>query len=62
MTDRGKLCAVITDGPDSPICGKVAVARYHLAERLGMVWIYVPRSGEEPPSIDEDKDGNKRRK
>jgi nitrite reductase/ring-hydroxylating ferredoxin subunit len=49
----GKLCAVITDGPDSPICGKVTVARYHVAERLGMVWIYIPLDGEEPASIDE---------
>ena len=49
----GKLCAVITDGPDSPICGKVTVARYHVAERLGMAWIYIPLNGEEPPSIDE---------
>ena len=49
----GKLCAVITDGPDSPICGKVTVARYHVAERLGMAWIYIPLNGEEPSSIDE---------
>ena len=29
--DDGQLCAVITDGPDSPICGKVSVA--HLPGR-----------------------------
>jgi phenylpropionate dioxygenase-like ring-hydroxylating dioxygenase large terminal subunit len=49
----GKLCAVITDGPDSPICGKVTVARYPVAERLGMVWVYIPVRDEEPPPIDE---------
>jgi phenylpropionate dioxygenase-like ring-hydroxylating dioxygenase large terminal subunit len=51
LTD-GSLCAVITDGPDSPIRGKVTVARYHVAERLGMVWVYVPVGGEEPHPID----------
>ena len=49
----GKLCAVITDGPDSPICGKVTVVHYLVAERLGMTWIYMPLNGEEPPPIDE---------
>ena len=49
----GKLCAVITDGPDSPICGKVTVVHYPVAERLGMTWIYMPLNGEEPPPIDE---------
>lgn len=37
----GNLCAVITDGPDSPICGKVAVRTYPTAERLGLVWIFI---------------------
>jgi len=49
----GGLCAVITDGPDSPICGRVAVARYPVAERLGMVWIYIAAAGEEPHPIDD---------
>jgi len=49
--DDGVLCAAITDGPDSPICGKVAVRTFPVEERLGLVWIF---SGEaEPPSIDE---------
>lgn len=39
--EDGVLNAVITDGPDSPICGKVAVATYPVEERLGLVWIYV---------------------
>ncbi len=37
-TDDGKLKAVITDGPDSPICGKLSVATYPVEERLGMLW------------------------
>lgn len=37
----GELVAVITDGPDSPMCGKVAVKTYPVAESLGLVWVYV---------------------
>jgi phenylpropionate dioxygenase-like ring-hydroxylating dioxygenase large terminal subunit len=48
----GELCAVITDGPQSRICGKVTVQTYPVAERLGMVWVYVPLAGEEPHPID----------
>jgi phenylpropionate dioxygenase-like ring-hydroxylating dioxygenase large terminal subunit len=49
----GKLCAVITDGPDSPICGKVRVRTYPVEERLGMVWVYIPLAEEQPHPIDE---------
>lgn len=49
---NGKLCAVITDGPDSRICGKVGVRTYPVAERLGLVWVYIPVAGEEPHPID----------
>ncbi|MFD0689196.1 Rieske 2Fe-2S domain-containing protein [Actinomadura fibrosa] len=48
----GELCAVITDGPDSRICGKVRVQTYPVEERLGMVWVYVPLAGEEPHPLD----------
>jgi nitrite reductase/ring-hydroxylating ferredoxin subunit len=54
--ETGVLRAVITDGPDSPLCGKVAVETYAVAERLGMVWAFVGRSvgedGGEVPPID----------
>lgn len=49
----GRLCAVITDGPDSPICGKVSVRTYPVEERLGMVWVYIPLGDEPPHPIDE---------
>lgn len=49
----GELVAAITDGPQSPICGKARVATYPVAERLGMVWVYVPIADEEPHPIDE---------
>jgi phenylpropionate dioxygenase-like ring-hydroxylating dioxygenase large terminal subunit len=48
----GDLVAAITDGPDSPICGKVTQPTYDVAERLGMVWVFVG-DGEEPHPIDE---------
>ncbi|TMR97787.1 aromatic ring-hydroxylating oxygenase subunit alpha [Nonomuraea basaltis] len=49
----GRLCAVITDGPASPMRGKVSVQTYSVAERLGMVWVYIPIAGEAPHPIDE---------
>jgi phenylpropionate dioxygenase-like ring-hydroxylating dioxygenase large terminal subunit len=48
----GVLVAAITDGPDSPICGKVAVRTYPVEERLGLVWIYVGDGA--PPPIEAD--------
>jgi len=39
--DDGELVAVITDGPDSPMCGKVSVQTYPCEERLGLVWVFV---------------------
>lgn len=50
--ETGRLDAVITDGPKSPICGKVAVATYPVEEKFGLVWIFM---GDEdvPPPLDE---------
>ncbi|MFF0451343.1 Rieske 2Fe-2S domain-containing protein [Streptomyces sp. NPDC004609] len=47
----GELKAAITDGPASPICGKVTQPTYGTAERLGMVWVFVG-DGEDVPPID----------
>lgn len=54
--ETGTLKAVLTDGPDSPICGKVGVATYPVEERLGMLWVYIGdvASGEEPPPVERD--------
>lgn len=49
--DSGVLAAVITDGPDSPICGKVNVRTYPVEERLGLVWVWIGDG--EPHPIDE---------
>lgn len=48
----GELKAAITDGPQSPICGKVTQPTYAVEVRLGLVWVYVG-DGEAPSSIDE---------
>lgn len=48
----GKLSAVITDGPDCRLTGKVEVRTYPVEERLGMVWVYIPLADEEPHPID----------
>lgn len=42
----GELVAVITDGPDSPMCGRVRLQTFPVAEALGLVWVYV---GDGPP-------------
>ena len=49
----GRLVAVLTDGPESRICGKVTVATYPVEERLGLVWVYLPRADETPHQLDE---------
>ena len=60
--ESGRLCAVITDGPDSPICGRVAVTKYPVQERLGLVFVYVGdlAEGEEPPPVERDLPGELR--
>lgn len=52
--EDGVLKAVITDGPDSPICGKVAVKRYPTAEKLGLVWVFVGDMGKPVPPVEVD--------
>jgi nitrite reductase/ring-hydroxylating ferredoxin subunit len=48
----GNLCAVITDGPDSPLCGKVRVPTYPVTERFGLIWVFV--GDQEPPPLEAD--------
>ncbi len=50
----GELVAALTDGPDSPICGKpeARVQTYPVEERAGLIWVYV---GDEPrPPVEND--------
>jgi len=50
--ETGTLVAAITDGPDSPICGKVAVRTYPVEERLGLVFLWL--GDREPVPLEED--------
>ncbi len=50
--ESGVLVAALTDGPDSPICGKVRVRTYPVEERLGWIWIYMGDA--EPPPVETD--------
>lgn len=50
--ETGTLVAAITDGPESPICGKVAVKTYPVEERIGIVWIYFGEG--DPPPVELD--------
>lgn len=43
----GECVSVISDGPDSPACGKVRGRAYPTEERGGVIWIYM---GDEPPA------------
>ncbi|HEV7755696.1 MAG TPA: aromatic ring-hydroxylating dioxygenase subunit alpha [Mycobacteriales bacterium] len=49
---NGMLAAVITDGPESPICGRVSVKTYPVEERLGLLWVYVGDG--EPHPVERD--------
>jgi phenylpropionate dioxygenase-like ring-hydroxylating dioxygenase large terminal subunit len=37
---EGELVAALTDGPNSPILGKVRVRNFPVAERAGLVWVW----------------------
>lgn len=50
--ETGILKAVLTDGPDSPICGKVRVKTYPVEERAGLIWIYMGEN--DPPPVETD--------
>ena len=50
--ESGALVAALTDGPNSPLCGKVAVRTFSLEERAGLIWIYWGEGG--PPPVEND--------
>jgi phenylpropionate dioxygenase-like ring-hydroxylating dioxygenase large terminal subunit len=50
--ETGVLEAALTDGPDSPICGKVRVKTYHVEERAGLIWLYIGESDPSPLEAD----------
>ncbi len=52
--ETGVLCAVLTDGPESPLLGKVTIRTYPVAERLGLIWVFIGDIGTEPPPVEDD--------
>ena len=48
----GTMVACLTDGPDSPLVGKVRVQTFPVAERLGLVWVYVGDLAAPPVEVD----------
>lgn len=51
--ESGLLRAVFTDGPDSPICGKVWAKTYPVEERAGLVWVWMG-DGEPMVPVEDD--------
>jgi phenylpropionate dioxygenase-like ring-hydroxylating dioxygenase large terminal subunit len=49
---NGRLVAALTDGPDSPIVGKVRVPTYPVAERKGILWVWI--GDDQPVPLEED--------
>ena len=50
----GELVAALTEGPDSPVCGKanVRVRSYPVEERAGLIWVWAGDGP--PPPVEED--------
>ena len=51
----GRLVALITDGPDSKMCGKANIRTYPVEERAGIIWVYMGDGT--PPPVEEDVPG-----
>lgn len=50
----GGMVACLTDGPDSPLVGKVRVPTYPVAERLGLVWVFMGDTTGPVPPVEAD--------
>lgn len=48
---RGECTAVLTDGPDSPLCGRIRCKSYSVEEAGGIVWVYMGEK-QAPPLVD----------
>ena len=49
---NGACVAALTDGPDSPVVGKLRIRTYPVVERKGIVWVWMGK--EAPVPLDED--------
>src|SRR5712692_9350187 len=51
--ETGVVAAALTDGPDSPVRGKVCAQTYPVEERAGLVWVWM---GDGPPTVPVEED------
>jgi phenylpropionate dioxygenase-like ring-hydroxylating dioxygenase large terminal subunit len=51
LTD-GRCVAALTDGPDSPVVGKVRIRTFPVEQRKGIVWVWIGRGA--PVPLEED--------
>ena len=49
---NGLCVGAVTDGPDSPIAGKVRIKSYPVEERKGLIWVFIGDGA--PPGLEED--------
>jgi len=49
---NGQCVGALTDGPDSPIVGKVRITTYSVEERKGLIWVFIGDG--EAPALEED--------
>ena len=52
----GNLVAALTDGPDCPLVGEVAIKTYPVEERFGLIWIYMGTGTPRPLEQDVPED------
>ena len=52
---NGACVAALTDGPDSPIVGKLRIRTYPVEERKGIVWVWMGKGA--PVPLEEDVPG-----
>ena len=50
--ETGELTAALTDGPDSPILGKVCLRTYPIEERCGLIFVWMGEG--EPVPVEDD--------
>jgi phenylpropionate dioxygenase-like ring-hydroxylating dioxygenase large terminal subunit len=50
--ETGRLTAALSDGPDSPVTGKVCVRTFPVEERIGILWVWTGKG--KPVAVEED--------
>jgi phenylpropionate dioxygenase-like ring-hydroxylating dioxygenase large terminal subunit len=50
--ETGRLAAALSDGPDSPVAGKVCVRTFPVEERVGVLWLWTGKG--DPVPVEDD--------